>query len=611
MPATGAARYWGDVVGMESVVQVRRRLSRPAYGLVVLIIFAVVLGGCTSGGKLSAIPKNAPCSFGGLVLVPVVCIRAQPARHPDGTWTYPASNPAAAELHPGSILVVARTSVRRVESVLRTGDRVALTTAAVPLTEVIKDGVIPLNASITPHNVKKTVDQPPPPPPPEPLQAPIPPTPSPSHVSPSSPVTPVISVSVRVIRHTYTGFCSGTAADQWPAFRATISVSAGPVTVAYHWTLTDPKGTPTPIPGTLTFPGTGPQTQTTDYSVPVNQYVPGTTNNGDISLQVDSPRMAAIPGQLPYVVNCQPVVQSPTDTSTASPGPSTGIAVSGSRLGSHQPARLLASAAQAGNDYQIEPSLALSKDSFLVDVVATHQVGPAKLTWKVHGELQDFLSAGGLRIVDHQLRDSGLDATRLRGQLRFDWILSAAVPQAVLDRFSLDLPIRLFVVPLPVGDFPVFLAVEIHLHVGPEFTPGQALHGYASVSFSGGQGLGIHLHAIDQPKGLSIGGLHLDPGIRDLMKLPTLKAGVEFPYLRLGDDFYSTGAWLWTSPEIEIGIAPGHDPGPCVRAETDASASVGTEFELFGLREPLSTQIFDRPLPSAVSFPQNPECITG
>jgi hypothetical protein len=140
---------------------------------------------------------------------------------------------------------------------------------------------------------------------------------------------------------------------------------------------------------------------------------------------------------------------------------------------------------------------------------------------------------------------------------------------------------------------------------------GQALHGYASASFSGGQGLSIHLRAIDRPTGPSLGGLRLDSGIRDLFRLPTLRASVDFPYLSLGDDIYSTGALLWTSPRMNISILPGHDPGLCARAETDASASVGTEFQLFGLRAALSSQVFDHPLPPAASFPRSPECITS
>ena len=130
--------------------------------LVALAVLTLSLASCQFGGDQGAIPANAPCSFGGLVLVPaVVCIRAEPTQHPDGTWTYPVSNPEAGRLHPGSILVVARKSVRRVESVQPVGDQISVTTAAVPLTEVVKDGTIPLNASITPQSIEKTVDQPP------------------------------------------------------------------------------------------------------------------------------------------------------------------------------------------------------------------------------------------------------------------------------------------------------------------------------------------------------------------------------------------------------------------------------------------------------------------
>ena len=581
-----------------------------------LAILAALLAGCTLGGT-GPVSGNASCSFGGLSLVTVICIRSEPGLHPDGTWTYPASNPVAATLHPGSIVVVAGKSVRRIESVTRIGSQLSLTTASVPLTEVIKDGKIPLAGSVTPGTVTKTVDQPPPPPPPESPPATPSPSPSPSlslslppspTSSPPPPVTPKISASIRAVRSEYKGSCSAPTAGDEPEFDGTITVSAGPVVVAYHWTLTDPKGTATPITGTMSFPGTGPQTQTVSFSVPVNTYAPDTVNDGEISFQVDRPGTAIAPEHPRYVVACAALPASPTDAGSSGPRVS---AVPGGRLAGRPSAHLLAHADRAGSGYQVVPVLTLSKDSFLVDVTASHQIGPAQLTWKVHGELDDFFSGGVINIVNHRLQNSGLDATRLRGQLRFDWSLSAAVPGAALGQLGLDLPIRLFVLPLPVGDFPVFLTVEVHLHVAPEFTPGQALHGYASVSFSGGQGLSIHLDTIEHPTGPSVGGLRLDPGIRNVLTLPTLQAGVDFPYLSLGDDFYSSGAWLWTSPDVAISIVPGHNPVLCARAEADASASVGTEFELFGLREPLSVKVYDRPLPSPVSFPRSPECVTS
>ncbi len=594
-------------MGVGLVPRVRRWPGRAACVLAVLTVLAAFSAGCSIGGghneSPSALSENVPCAFGALVLVPVVCVRAEPARHPDGTWTYPLSNPKAARLHPGSILVVARKSVRRVESVRQTGDQVTLTTAAVPLTEVVKDGTIPLHALVTPSSIEKTVDLPPPAPPPESPPSTV--SPSPSSTSPTlPPVTPVISASVHTLRDTYTGPCSAAAKSegQGPAFAATISVSSGPVTVAYHWTLTDPKGSTTPVPGTLTFPGTGPQAQNVVYTVPVDRYLAGTTNEGLISLQVDSPStVTAAPSKPGYHVSCL----------SASPSTSTSSVVSGSRLVGDQRAALLAAVIPPVDGYQIEPSLTLRKNAFLVDLVASRQVGPAMLTWRVHGELTDFLSGGAVRIVGHQLRDSRLDTTRLRGKLRFAWSLSAAVPESVSNLLSLDLPIRLFVQPLFVGEFPVFLEADIRLHVGPEFRPGQALHGYASVSFSGGQGLRVRLRAIDRPSGPSIGGLRLDPGIRDVLSLPTLKASVEFPYFSLGDDLYSAGVWLWTTPRIEVSIAPGHNPALCARADADANASVGIEFQLFGLYHTLSTQVFDHPLPPVVSFPPSPECIAS
>jgi hypothetical protein len=419
-------------------------------------------------------------------------------------------------------------------------------------------------------------------------------------------VTPSVSDSVRTVSAGYNGVCS--AAARGPTFSAVISVSSGPVTVAYHWTLTDPKGSTTPVSGTLTFPGTGPQTETAPYSVPVGQYGAGTTNDGDISLQVDSPRTTTPTEQLRYEISCSSVSPSP---STTSPSPSSTGVASGVGLAEDRQAALVAAAIPPVDGYQIVPTLTLRKNAFLVDVVASRQVGPAMLSWKVHGELEDFLSGGAVRIVGHQLRDSSLDITRLRGNLRLAWSLSAAVPESVSSRLSLDLPIRLFIQPLLVGDFPVFLEADVNLSVEPDFRPGQALHGYASVSFSGSQGLKVHLRAIDRPSGPSIGGLRLDPGIRDVLRLPTLNASVEFPYLSLGDDFYSTGVWLWTTPRMQVSIAPGHNPSLCARADAEANASAGIEFQLFGLYDTLSTQVFDHPLLPAVSFPRNPECVAS
>ena len=592
---------------------VRWWLGRASYVFVVLTVLAGLLAGCGFGAGNSQ-SENTPCIYGTkrfpLVLVHVVCIRAEPTRSPDGAWSYSLSQtPQAAQLTAGSILVVAGKSVRKVESApQRTGDRITFTTVAVPLTEVVKDGTIPLTGSITPGSITKIVDRLPPAPPPEPAQITVSPTPSQSSGSPSQGANPVISASVQTLRSAYKGACSAASAGQEPTFEATITVSAGPVIVAYHWALAGPGGSTTFIPGTLKFPGTGQQMLTADYSVPVDQYPTG-VNRGQISLQVDSPSSTAAPEQPSYIVACLPSTVSPSPN----PATDTSGAASGSLSVGHEPASLLADVFPSVGCYHFEPlpSLTFDGNSFLVDVTATCQVGLVKLTWKIHGELDGFLSGGAIRIVNHQLQDSGLDTSRLRGQLRLDWILSAALPQSVADRLSLDMPIRLFVEPLFAGDFPVFLAVDIRFHVGPGFTSGQALHGYASMSFTGGQGLHIHLGQIDHPYGPLIRRAGLAAGITRLFGLPTLQAWVDFPYLSLGDDIYSTGSWLWASPRIEVDIVPGHDPGLCARAEPDVSATAGIEFQLFGLGATLSTQLFDHPLPPAMSFPPSPECITS
>jgi hypothetical protein len=588
-----------------------RRLRRAACIIAVVVVTVSLIEGCIS--KSSSLPEDSACNdFGVLTLVPgVVCIQDAPTLSPDGkTWFYPATNTQAAHLQKGQILVVARESVRRIEQVqIKNGD-VILTTAQVPLTEVVENGTIPLAKSITPGSkglvsVKSALD---PTPPPESAQAPASPSSSVSPSSGPSSASPTVAAlvtaaSVSTVRSVYKGGCSTATPDQEPEFKATISVSDGPVTVHYHWLLTDSQGQATPVPGTLPFAGTGPQTQTVDYSVPLGQYPPDAVVRGQISLQVDSPALASgapTPQQLPYQFACTGVAASPSsDGSSGTPV----VALAGD-----QQAQLLAQTDIVVNGYTVKPSLNLNSKSFGIDVSASRYYSSVKLTWEAHGELDGFLTGGAIHIVNQQLQDSSIDATGLQGQLRFDWTLSAAPPASVRNRLSLDLPVRLFIEPMLAGDFPVFLGVDINLHAGIDFTPGQALHGYASVSFGGRQRLDIHAGAPNNTTGLSLHGLGLDSGIRRLVGMPTLDAYVEFPYLTLGDDLYSQGAWLWVSPRLEISIAAGRSPNVCALATTDGSATAGLEFQILGLHVGVSHPLFHEPVIPAESFPRSPPC---
>jgi hypothetical protein len=49
-------------------------------------------------------------------------------------------------------------------------------------------------------------------------------------------------VAVTAVRDTYSGDCAMAGPGTEPSYRATVSVTGVPVTVAYHWTVTDPLG---------------------------------------------------------------------------------------------------------------------------------------------------------------------------------------------------------------------------------------------------------------------------------------------------------------------------------------------------------------------------------
>jgi hypothetical protein len=585
----------------------RVRPRRVLRFLAIAAVSAAVLSGCQPGFGTSAQTPviSGPCSFGGLILVPVVCTRVQPAQRPDGTWMYPLANRQAAQLHAGSILIVARKAVRRVVSARRSGSEVILTTAAVPATEVIRDGTIRLRAVIRPRDVKRVPLRPRPVLPPEPLPVRPPHTPVATQSS-GPPPPPTVTVSISAVGDgIYRGPCP-VPVGSGPEFKAVISVSTGPVIVHFHWTASSASGLAADggtasSSGQVSFRGTGFQTATVSYAVPITPNGIGhhDIDFGQVQFQADTPVTKIAPEQPVYRTYCTP-------PGTSSPPPGSTSPVVGAPAG--QQGALLAMDGLTIDHYQITPSLALGKNSFQVDIAATRQVGPARLTWRVYGQLSGFQSAGTIRIASHHLRQSRMALSGLHGTLRLDWSLAADVPEGITQLLSLDLPIPLAVYPFAVGDFPVFLTLELHLHVSPEFRPGPALHGFASISFSGGSGMSVGAQAIDHADGPSASGLRLDPGIRNLFRIPTLNASVDFPYLSLSSDIYAANAWLWTTPSLHLALMPGANPDLCVRAAADASAAAGIGFELFGQRAELSHQIFDHPLPPTVSFPAHPTC---
>lgn len=119
--------------------------------------------------------------------------------------------------------------------------------------------------------------------------------------------------------------------------------------------------------------------------------------------------------------------------------------------------------------------------------------------------------------------------------------------------------------------------------------------------------MSVRAQAINHADGPSVGGLRLNPGSRNLFRVPTLDVSVEFPYLSLSSDIYAAAAWLWTSPSLQLTLTPGPNPGLCVRAAADVSAAAGIGFELFGLRTELSHQILDRPTPPGGLLPGPPD----
>lgn len=584
-------------------------LRRASASFAAVMLGAAFVSGC---GLFSSNRTESPCSFPGLQLVVgAVCFKIPPTVNSNGTWTWPSSDPKTKRLHRGGIVIVAKQAVRQVTSVTTTGGNVTVATAPVPLTEVIANGTIPLAPQGRARVLMSQVD------PANPIPVPFTPTPEPTP-APATPV-PTVTVYPSAVRSQYAGPCPSSPNFAPLAFQAVIEVSATPATVTYQWQTSDGAGSGVQ---TLNFPAGGAVEQTVSTN-PAD--LPDQAGSGWIQIAVTGPNGHTISSaQLPYQIICAtPVLVSPSASaspSSASASPPSSASASPSSVPEIRPAQdrpadaIELADARAAADWQIGRYSITSTLSFshglAIGLTATCTLGPGVLTFTISGTLGDFTSHGSLHVRNHQLANSGMGASGLRGNLVATWSLSAAVPRSRLSHLSLNVAIPLFSWPLLVGDFPILLAAQARLHVAPDFgQSASVLHGMADISFSGSQGLTMN----EQSQPVGRGGLapalpelRLGPAIP--FELPELDLAVTFPYLTIGDDFYDlTSALVWFGFTLDATTSTGTDPALCLYTDDQVHADVGITFQLFGLAAGASEQLYDHHVRSS-SFPANPVC---
>jgi hypothetical protein len=121
--------------------------------------------------------------------------------------------------------------------------------------------------------------------------------------SPSPSPSPTITVTVSAIKGSYTGSCPPPA--NATTYQAVISVSSGPVTVSFRWT-SDNGGDSDPSTKTVTFPGTGPQSQTVTHNE--SFYLPDRTTTNSIAVNLLSPTIGQS-NHAPYQLTCVPIIR--------------------------------------------------------------------------------------------------------------------------------------------------------------------------------------------------------------------------------------------------------------------------------------------------------------
>jgi hypothetical protein len=376
---------------------------------------------------------------------------------------------------------------------------------------------------------------------------------------------------------------------------------------SWTWPTSDPKTKKLKKGIIVDFPAGGPLEQIVQFTQ--SGYLPGTTLKDWIKIYVTGPDGRVVASDpLGYEITCEQPSRSPQSPPVSPIPPTPGVRPATARALAY----VYRSAQWTIGGYTFsDPTFSRQPGEFSVRVLATRQLGPADLTFDIRGTLSDFTSRGALRVRDRHLGQSSMGATGLAGRLAAYWSLSAAVPAAVTSRLSLNVSLPLFRWPLLVGDFPVFLAAEIRLHLAPEFSQSaRILHGHAEIGFSGSQGLTFDA----QSPALGVGGLaHARRGLSfgpgSPFALPKLEFAVTFPYLEIGDDLYDpvAGALVWTGFTLGTVTASGTNPSLCLRIDALVHADVGVTAWLFGLRAGVSRQIYAHPIGSR-SRPPSPTC---
>jgi hypothetical protein len=123
-----------------------------------------------------------------------------------------------------------------------------------------------------------------------------------------APVT--VTATVSAIKGSYSGSCP--PPSNATTYQAVISVSSGPTTVTFRWTSSN-GGDTDPSTKTLTFSGTGPQSQTVTHNE--SFYVPNTTVNDWIAVDLLTPTSAQS-NHVSYKLTCTPNPPPLTVTAT-------------------------------------------------------------------------------------------------------------------------------------------------------------------------------------------------------------------------------------------------------------------------------------------------------
>jgi hypothetical protein len=245
--------------------------------------------------------------------------------------------------------------------------------------------------------------------------------------------------------------------------------------------------------------------------------------------------------------------------------------------------------------------------------VTLSKSSPVEVSATASGTLQNFTTAGAIKVQDAKLGTGSVNMNGLRGEFTLSYELKplTAFGLGAAGGFKLTIPAEItvpFVIPLPppLPPIPMFLGLKVAFFVSVGFSnKNQSIKGSYTVNYDGQAGFSISKSGVTTGKSLiqGIGKVILDQANAILNGPITLVLGAQIPQIELGLGGKGLNVAgfvdLVADTAIKVGgqgpAGVGPSTGGCDARDLKVLATAGAEAAFFGLSADLgSTTLFSK-----------------